>query len=180
MSDRAETDEALRAALRRSAKVVAKGVPVSDRAETIADIIRNDLLGVEPDDQCVVLEDDDWRVILAAFDALRASEERAEKAEAERDEMAVMAAAHELKWQTLCKRTTGTCACSYDRPDDVCSLHSPKLTAAEARVKELEAALLEIVAITEDGGTPIYVLLQKANWSAHAALTPAPSPDRQP
>lgn len=33
------------------------------------------------------------------------------------------------------------CACGYDRPDDICSVHSPKLAAAEARNRELEAAL---------------------------------------
>lgn len=34
----------------------------------LADIIRKNLLGVRPDEQAVVLEDDDWRLILASLD----------------------------------------------------------------------------------------------------------------
>ena len=39
----------------------------------------------------------------------------------------------------------GTCACSYDKPDDVCGHHSPALAAANARIVELEAALKPFV-----------------------------------
>jgi hypothetical protein len=34
-----------------------------------------------------------------------------------------------------------TCACSYDNPGDVCSFHSPKLKAADERIRQLEDAL---------------------------------------
>jgi hypothetical protein len=33
------------------------------------------------------------------------------------------------------------CACSYDKPDDVCAFHSPKMAKAEARIAKLEAAI---------------------------------------
>jgi hypothetical protein len=35
----------------------------------------------------------------------------------------------------------GSCACSYDSPDDVCMHHSPALSAALARAERLEKAL---------------------------------------
>lgn len=34
----------------------------------LADTIRQHLLGIRPDDQAVVLEDDDWRLILASLE----------------------------------------------------------------------------------------------------------------
>lgn len=36
-------------------------------ANSLADTIRTKLLGVAPEDQDVVLEDSDWRIILAAL-----------------------------------------------------------------------------------------------------------------
>ena len=42
------------------------GQPAAGR-ETLSKIIRQRLLGVAPDDQEVVLDDDDWRLILAAL-----------------------------------------------------------------------------------------------------------------
>ena len=41
--------------------------------EALSKIIRQRLLGVAPDDQDVVLEDDDWRLILAALSAPQAA-----------------------------------------------------------------------------------------------------------
>lgn len=41
----------------------------------------------------------------------------------------------------LDKVSSEDCACAYDHPDDVCLGHSPKLKAAEARIKALEEAL---------------------------------------
>lgn len=41
------------------------------------------------------------------------------------------------------KSAAEDCACSYDRPDDVCLGHSPMLKAAEVRIAELEARLKE-------------------------------------
>jgi hypothetical protein len=35
----------------------------------------------------------------------------------------------------------GSCGCSYDRPGDVCMHHSPQLSEARARVRDLEEAL---------------------------------------
>ena len=40
----------------------------------LADVIRQNLLGVRPDDQAVVLDDDDWRLILASLDRSSASD----------------------------------------------------------------------------------------------------------
>jgi uncharacterized coiled-coil protein SlyX len=39
-----------------------------------------------------------------------------------------------------------TCACSYDKPGDVCMHHSPALVAAEAQVTRLTEALSSLVA----------------------------------
>lgn len=41
--------------------------PGSEQA-VLADTIRRHLLGIRPDDQAVVLEDDDWRLILASLE----------------------------------------------------------------------------------------------------------------
>ena len=76
--------------------------------------------------------------ILSAVEAARA------KLRAERDKANAAAEAHEAKWRSICKAErsdAGACACSYDKPDDVCAFHSPKLAAAEARIAKLEAAL---------------------------------------
>jgi hypothetical protein len=70
-------------------------------------------------------------------------------AEAERDAAYEQAAAHEQKWQTLCKLPSGTCACSYDKRDDVCVYHSPKLAAALAERDEIKAELDELIALVE-------------------------------
>jgi chromosome segregation ATPase len=54
------------------------------------------------------------------------------------------AEAHEAKWKSICKAERsddGMCACSYDKPDDVCAFHSPKMAKAEARIAKLEAAI---------------------------------------
>jgi len=40
----------------------------TEAAAVLADIIRQNLLGVRPDDQAVVLDDDDWRLILASLE----------------------------------------------------------------------------------------------------------------
>jgi hypothetical protein len=63
-------------------------------------------------------------------DRLAMAEDRANEFEAQ------LEALHE-KLDALAPH--GTCACAYDRPDDVCNHHSPKLVAAEARCRELEA-----------------------------------------
>jgi chromosome segregation ATPase len=42
-----------------------------------------------------------------------------------------------LKVQTLAPH--GTCGCSYDKPDDACLHHSPKLAAAEADLAKARA-----------------------------------------
>lgn len=39
----------------------------------LATVIRENLLGVRPDDQAVALEDDDWRLILASLERFGAS-----------------------------------------------------------------------------------------------------------
>lgn len=55
-------------------------------AEKLAAVIETSLLGVEPDSQDVVLEDDDWRVILASLRSTPKPEaEREGLVEAERD-----------------------------------------------------------------------------------------------
>ena len=64
--------------------------------------------------------------------------------EAERDAAYEQARAHEAKWETLCKLTNGTCACSYDKKDDVCALHSPQLVAALAERDEARARFNDI------------------------------------
>jgi hypothetical protein len=76
--------------------------------------------------------------------ALECAAETIERLIRERDEANAAAEAHEVKWRSICKAERsdgGMCACSYDKPDDVCAFHSPKLAAAEARVAELEGAL---------------------------------------
>jgi hypothetical protein len=69
----------------------------------------------------------------------------------ERSDANAAAEAHEVKWRSICKAERsdgGMCACSYDKTDDVCAFHSPKLAAAEARVAELEA-LLDVDRLTD-------------------------------
>jgi chromosome segregation ATPase len=71
-------------------------------------------------------------------------EARAHTAEAERDKANAAAEAHEAKWKSICKAERsddGMCACSYDKPDDVCAFHSPKMAEAEARIAKMEAAI---------------------------------------
>ena len=47
-----------------------------DRAAVLANTIRQHLLGIRPDDQAVVLEDDDWRLILANLERPFAAPDR--------------------------------------------------------------------------------------------------------
>jgi hypothetical protein len=80
----------------------------------------------------------------SAIDALAAAEARVAELTKERDEANAAAEAHEVKWRSICKAERsdgGMCACSYDKPDDVCAFHSPKIAAAETRIAKLEAAL---------------------------------------
>ncbi len=42
------------------------------------------------------------------------------------------------------------CACSYDRPGDVCAVHSPALAKAEARIAELERDLAAATRLAEE------------------------------
>lgn len=67
---------------------------------------------------------------------------RAETAEAEVKRLTEEKEALERHNQALLdKISSEDCACAYDHPDDVCLGHSPKLQAAEARIKALEEAL---------------------------------------
>jgi hypothetical protein len=78
--------------------------------------------------------------ILARLDAATA---RIAEVEAERDEWVKTAEAFEAKWQAICtapRNGEGTCACSYDGPDEVCFYHSPKLVAATAQAAKWERA----------------------------------------
>jgi len=43
------------------------GLEMGKMRKSLSEIIRTRLLGVKPEDQDIVLEDDDWRVILAAL-----------------------------------------------------------------------------------------------------------------
>ena len=47
------------------------------------------------------------------------------------------------------------CACSYDKPGDVCEHHSPQLAKAQERIAELKAALANLVAAAEEFGEVI-------------------------
>lgn len=72
--------------------------------------------------------------------------ERVEKAERERDEARADQKAAEDSNDAIDAKLNaltphGSCACSYDRPGDVCLHHSPALADAEARVAVLEGAL---------------------------------------
>lgn len=42
----------------------------------------------------------------------------------------------------------GTCACSFDSPDNFCLHHSPQITAAQAEIERLKAAMREEFEIT--------------------------------
>jgi len=64
--------------------------------------------------------------------------ERAEKAEA--DQAAAEEHADALNAKLAALAPHSTCACSYDKPGDVCAHHSPALAAAEAKLTTLKAA----------------------------------------
>lgn len=64
--------------------------------------------------------------------------DRIRELEAERDEANVSCEALAAKVRSLSAHES--CGCSVDRPDDLCMHHSPQLTAAQARIAELEAA----------------------------------------
>jgi hypothetical protein len=49
----------------------------------------------------------------------------------------------------LDKVSSEDCACAYDGPDDVCLGHSPKLKAAEARIKALEDEKAKALALLD-------------------------------
>ena len=57
----------------RAMLAAAPAVQPAAGREALSKIIRQRLLGVAPDDQDVVLEDDDWRLILAALSAPQAA-----------------------------------------------------------------------------------------------------------
>lgn len=65
-------------------------------------------------------------------------------AEAERDEFERQIEALDQKLRVLASH--GSCACSYDRPGDVCAHHSPALSAAEARADRFAAAAADMQA----------------------------------
>ena len=64
--------DALKKAYRAMLAAAPAVQPAAGR-EALSKIIRQRLLGVAPDDQDVVLEDDDWRLILAALSAPQAA-----------------------------------------------------------------------------------------------------------
>ena len=64
----------------------------------------------------------------------------------------------------------GTCACSYDKPDDVCGHHSPALAAANARIAELEAALKPFVEAYNISGEEELVEDHDTLWERAAAM----------
>lgn len=72
--------------------------------------------------------------------ALREAAARIEEAEAEVEALdqkcRALSVAHGPK----------TCGCSYDRQDDICAAHSPKLLAALARIEALEKAAAPFMA----------------------------------
>lgn len=83
----------------------------------------------------------------------------------------------------------GSCACSYDKPDDVCSHHSPVLVAAEAELatlrasaERMEAALKQVVALAPNAkphpcDAPEDTVLWSIAEIARAALAPKETPD---
>jgi hypothetical protein len=68
-----------------------------------------------------------------------ADRERIAELERERDALQEHAWALDEKVAALSAHET--CGCAYDKRDDVCSHHSPKLAKAESRISELEAQL---------------------------------------
>jgi len=69
-----------------------------------------------------------------------------------------------------------TCACSYDRPDDVCMHHSPQLAASAERSRKLEEVLIRIA--DEWIGQPYERIMAEASepaatWTAVEALAEA-------
>jgi hypothetical protein len=111
-----------------------------------------------------------WRRIARALYAeVLAKDAEIDRLTRERDEAYETADAHEKKWQSFCKAPlsdTGTCACSYDKPDDVCSHHSPKLKAAEARVAGLEGALREARNLLMNAQPKIADVIRKCEYAS--------------
>lgn len=74
-----------------------------------------------------------------------AHDERLKELRAECDEAEKMAAAHEAKWQSICKcPDIGTCACSYEDKEHVCMHHAPKLAEAVAERDQLRSRVEEL------------------------------------
>ncbi|KMO32511.1 hypothetical protein VQ02_23490 [Methylobacterium variabile] len=99
----------------------------------------------------------------ASPDPLRAGRIRELEAERdaalrERDEFEQAIMALEAKISSLAPH--GSCACSYDRPGDVCMHHSPALAAAQAENARLLIALHDAIrqpmGVTPDSAVEFY------------------------
>lgn len=105
-------------------------------------------------------------------EAARAAEElakvRAELAEAQADQRAAEDSndALNVKLHTLAPH--GSCACSYDKPGDVCLHHSPALATATAEAASLRA---EVEAVLDDATRMSSLLLMAGEMTAQERRT---------